>query len=108
MLRLPSLLGLGVLALVITVGQGRRQGPALLLWLAVGVLVSTPLGERQAVRLPLGSRPLSARQRQCSPVSAIAPTLRAAARGGRLARPDRASPNPCITGRRTVAVTQGA
>ena len=63
LVRLPSLLGGVVLMLVLTATLGRWQGPALLVWLGVGVLVSTPTGERLAVRLALGFRPLSTSQR---------------------------------------------
>lgn len=110
LVRLPSLLGGAVLALVLTAALGRWQGPALLLWLSVGVLVSTPPGERLAVRLALGFRPLSVRQQQLlKPVSATAL--------GRCGlRPDAVDwylqrgrqPNACIAGRRSVAVTEGA
>ena len=59
LVRLPSLLGGVVMSLVLTAALGRWQGPALLVWLGVGVLVSTPVGERLAVRLAMGFRPLS-------------------------------------------------
>ena len=110
LVRLPSLLGGAVLALVLTAALGRWQGPALLAWLSVGVLVSTPPGERLAARLTLGFRPLSpSQQRLLEPVSAAALArcgLAPAAvdwyvQTGR-------QPNACIAGRRTVAVTQGA
>ena len=64
LVRLPSLLGGVVLSLVLTAAMGRWQGPTLLVWLGVGVLGSTPVGERLAVRLALGFRPLSTSQRQ--------------------------------------------
>lgn len=110
LVRLPSLLGGAVLALVLTVALGPWQGPALLVWLGVGVLVSIPPGERLAARLGLGFRPLSAGQRQLlEPVSAAA----LARCGLAPASVDwyvqaGSQPNACIAGRRTVAVTQGA
>lgn len=110
LIRLPSLLGGTVLALVLTAALGRWQGPALLLWLGVGGLVSTPPGERLAVRLALGFRPLSAPQRQLlEPVSEAA-LARCGLVPGAVdwyVQPGR-QPNACIVGRRTVAVTQGA
>ncbi len=110
MVRLPSLLGGALLALVLTATLGRWQGPALLFWLCVGGLVSTPPGERLAARLALGFRPLSARQRQLlEPVSAAA-LARCGLPPGAVdwyVQTGR-QPNACIAGRRTVAVTQGA
>ena len=110
LVRLPSIIGGAAVALSLTAGLGRWQGPALLVWLGVGALVSTPPGERLAARLALGFRPLSTSQRQLlEPVSAAALArcgLAPAAvdwyvQAGR-------QPNACIAGRRTVAVTQGA
>ena len=70
---LPSLVGGVVLSLVLTAALGRCQGLALLVWLGVGVLVSTPVGERLPVGLALGFRPLSTSQRErLEPVSAAA------------------------------------
>ena len=110
LVRLPSLLGGVVLSLVLTAALGRWQGPALLVWLGVGVLGSTPVGERLAVRLTLGLRPLSTSQRQLlEPVSAAA-LARCGLPGGSVDWYVQAGPQPnaCVAGRRTVAVTQGA
>ena len=74
------------------------------------MLVSTPVGERQAVRLALGFRPLSTSQRQLlEPVSAAA-LARCGLPGGAVYWYVQAGrqPNACVAGRRTVAVTQGA
>ena len=110
LVRLPSLLGGVVLSLVLTAALGRWQGPALLVWLGVGVLVSTPVGERLAVRLALGFRSLSTGQRQLlEPVSAAALArcgLPVGAVDWYVQAGRRA--NACVAGRRTVAVTQGA
>ena len=110
LVRLPSLLGGVVLSLVLTAALGRWQGPALLVWLGVGVLVSTPTGERLAVRLALGFRPLSTSQRQLlEPVSAAA-LARCGLPVGAVDWYVQAGrrPNACVAGRRSVAVTQGA
>ena len=110
LVRLPSIIGGAAVALTLTAGLGRWQGPALLVWLGVGVLVSTPPGERLAARLVLGFRPLSASQRQLlGPVStaALARCGLAPAAFDWYVQPGR-RPNACIAGRRTHAVTQGA
>ncbi len=107
---LPSLLGGALLVLVLTAALGEWQSPALLLWLSVGVLVSTTPGERLAVRLGLGFRPLSARQQQLlEPVSAAA-LARCGLRSDVVdwyAQTGR-QPNACAAGRRSVAVSEGA
>ena len=72
--------------------------------------MSTPIGERLAVRLALGFRPLSTSQRQVlEPVSAAA-LARCGLPGGAVDWYVQAGrhPNACVAGRRTVAVTQGA
>ena len=110
LVQLPSLLGGVVLSLVLTAALGRWQGLALMVWLSVGVLLSTPVGERLAVRLALGFRPLSTSQRQLlEPVSAAA-LARCGLPGGAVDWYVQAGglPNACAAGRRTVAVTQGA
>ena len=104
------MLGGAVLTLALTAALGRWQGPALLVWLSVGVLVSTRPGERLAARLALGFRPLSASQQQLlEPVStaALARCGLAPAAVDWYVQAGR-QPNACIAGRRTVAVTQGA
>lgn len=110
LVRLPSLFGGVVLSLVLTAALGRWQGPALLVWVGVGVLVSTPVGERLAVRLALGFRPLSTSQRLLlEPVSAAA-LARCGLPGGAVDWYVQAGrqTNACVAGRRAVAVTQGA
>ena len=110
LVRLPSPLGGVVLSLVLTAALGRLQGPVLLVWLGVGVLVSTPVGERLAVRLALGFRPMSTSQRQLlEPASAAALAL-CGLPGGAVDWYIQAGPQPnaSVAGRRTVAVTEGA
>lgn len=73
LVRLPSLTGGVALVFILTSALGCWQGLELLLWLRVGVLLSTPSGERLAVRVALGFRPLSTQQRQLpEPVSTVA------------------------------------
>lgn len=72
--------------------------------------MSTQPGERLAVRLALGFRPLSARQRQLLEPVSVAALQRCGLLPGAVdwyVQPGR-QPNACIAGRRTVAVTQGA
>lgn len=110
LVRLPSLLGGALLMLVMTAPLGKGQSSALVLWLGVGLLVSTTPGERLSVRLRLGFRPMSVRQRQ-----SLDPVLAAAlARCG--LRSDAVDwyaktgqqPNAHAAGRRSIAVSEGA
>ena len=103
-------LGGVVLSLVLTAALGRWRGPALLVWLGVGVLGSTPLGERLAVSLALGFRPLSTSLRQVLETVSAEALARCGLPRGAVDWYVQAGPQPnaWVAGRRTVAVTQGA
>lgn len=107
---LPSVLGGALLVLVLTAPLGQGQSSAILLWLGVGLLVSTKPGERLSVRLRLGFRPMSVRQRQSlDPVLAGA-LARCGLRSDAVdwyARTGR-QPNAYAAGRRSIAVSEGA
>ena len=75
LVRLPSLTGGVALMFILTSALGCWQGLELLLWLRVGVLLSTPSGERLAVRVALGFRPLSTQQRQLAVSTPVGPTV---------------------------------
>ncbi|MBW3648166.1 MAG: M48 family metalloprotease [Actinobacteria bacterium] len=80
------------------------------LWLGCAGLWSTPLGERLAVRTALGFRPLPAGRRELIEGVCAAALARCGLPVGSVDFYVKAGrqPNACATGRRSVAVTDGA
>ena len=106
---LPSV-GAGVLLmLVVTAGLRAWQVPVLLLWLSGAAVVCSRAGERLAVRAIGFRRPSNRQWAVLAPVSeaALARCGVPAEQIDWYVRAGR-SPNACVAGRRSVAVTEGA
>lgn len=106
---LPALLGSALLMLVLLGWAGRWEPALMLTWLASGVAVLTPVGERAVVRLGCGFRPLGAREQALlgPPWQAVLERCNVRADSVDLYLQRSWEPNAYAVGGRSVAVTTG-
>jgi STE24 endopeptidase len=106
---LPALVGSALLMLVMFGWAGGWEPVLMLTWLASGVAVLTPPGERTAVRFACGFRPLSAREQALlgPPWQAVLERCNVPADSVDLYVQRAREPNAYAAGGRSVAVTTG-